>query len=186
MKKLLASAAVVALMAAASGSAFAAGEASTSWDLSLTAPKVCIIPGAGSNVAFPLTGVVSADGTVAATNTVLATFTDAYCTYDAKVKATTTNGALTLDGDLVSQLVAAPAGFSNIIAYAGKADWGTLGLTATVQADGTTAGGSNETVGSSGPRKNNLVVSVATLANSTPRVSGDYSDTLTVELIPTP
>jgi hypothetical protein len=172
MKKLLATAAFVA-MTAASGSAYADDSVTSIVTLDGTAAPTCTVAAGtthtiGSN--WTITGLITGQ------NVNVASVTDANigtvtCNYGAKA------GLKTLKGGMTGPVAA--GGFDHTINYAASLSWGALtGPSFTTNGTANTKVESEDT----GPRIGQVGLTITPQANTKPLVAGNYTDTLTVKI----
>jgi hypothetical protein len=174
MKKLLASAAFAALMAA-SGSAFA-----LNLGIATVVGPQCFV----TNDSTSQTRTFTLDGTgaVPAGGPSSIFSQTAYCTGPAKVQVKSSNGAVT-PGGAPAPIGAAPAGFANHLKYSVTATWNALGATA--NANNTAAPVIDTSAASAGAASSTLAISYSTPGTGgLPLISGSYSDTVVVAIIP--
>lgn len=190
MKKLLASASVIAFMVVSS-SAFAADDATTDIIIEGTAEEVCQIPSgpvqqsatnasAAGNVVTLDDFIDDIDATVNAASITLQ-FENVMCNYAAKLSLESASGGLAQQTG-GSTAVSGSGSFLNHVNYTAGAVWGTVTAPATLT---TGTGGVVTEQNAGGANLADLDVTISTADGSTPVLEGSYSDTLTVKVGPT-
>ena len=174
MKKLLASASFVALMAA-SGSAYA-----VNFGIATVVNSQCHV--ANDEATQTRTFTLDDNGAVPAGGATPIFNQTATCTGPAKVQVKSLNGAITPGGAPAPYAVVPPAGFANHLKYSATATWNALSATANANntASPVTAISAASGVAFTGP----LLITYSTPGTGgAPLVAGSYSDTLIVTLV---
>lgn len=144
-----------------------------------TVAAACTINNVATGVSDTATININADGSVdtSAVTPLNSPYLNVACNAPSDLQVTSQNGGLTGP--------AAVAGFDNVINYSADATWNSV----TASVDTSTNGGSGAAEAGTAQsvataHTGNLAVSITPIANSNPLVLGNYSDTLTVTLIP--
>lgn len=174
MKKLLASAAFVA-MAMAAGSAFADDTVSSEVTLEGTSVPTCeVIANGTTNTIggnWTISGLISGQD-VDTTAVVDADIGTVRCNYAANAGLQTTYGSMTSGLTAVS-------GFENNVEYTAVLGWGGM-APLTLNAQG--VAGFKAGAADAGPRSGTVSLTITPTANTDPLLAGDYSDTLVVQI----
>lgn len=160
------------------GTAAQAQTATQAITLNATVPHLCTVGNAAAGTTYVQTVPINASGSVNTSAIVLngATFATVACNSAAKLQLTSTNNGITTGATAVS-------GFAGVINYSASATWDST--TASI----TTNGGAAPLTGTissatAGANSGTLSVTITPTANASPLLTGSYTDTLTLSLIP--
>lgn len=167
----------VALATVAGAGAVRAQTATQAIVLNASVPHICTVGNvaSGPNViqAVPITAAGSVN--TAPINLNGAAFNTVACNSAATIQLSSLNNGVLNAGAPV-------AGFSNVINYTAAATWNTVTANLTTTGGAAPLTGVGQSVASAA--SGSLSVTITPIANATPLVTGSFTDTLTVSLIP--